>query len=79
MEAATFPMLTDGKGVHVIAPLTPQAEWPAAQDFAHRFAQVLAQREPERFTAALAKGQTHRADLRRLSAQPAWRDRGHAE
>jgi bifunctional non-homologous end joining protein LigD len=53
----TFPMVTGGKGVHVIAPLTPQAEWPAVKDFAHRFAQVVAQTEPERFTAALAKAQ----------------------
>ncbi|WP_420383146.1 DNA ligase D [Novosphingobium sp.] len=51
----TFPMVTGGKGVHVIAPLTPQAEWPAVKDFAHRFATVLAQSEPDRFTAALAK------------------------
>ena len=55
MELVTFPMVTGGKGVHVIAPLTPQAEWPAVKDFAHRFAQVLAQTEPDRFTAALAK------------------------
>ena len=55
MGLATFPMATGGKGVHVIAPLTPQAEWPAVKDFAHRFAQVLAQTEPDRFTAALAK------------------------
>ncbi len=51
----TFPMVTGGKGVHVIAPLTPQAEWPAVKDFAHRFAMALAQADPARFTAALAK------------------------
>ena len=55
MGLVTFPMVTGGKGVHVIAPLTPQAEWPAVKDFAHRFAQVLAHTEPDRFTAALAK------------------------
>ena len=52
---ATFPMLTGGKGVHVIAPLTPEAEWPAVKDFARRFATALEQNEPQRFTAALAK------------------------
>ena len=51
----TFPMVTGGKGVHVIAPLTPQAEWPAVKDFAHRFAQAVAATHPDRFTAALSK------------------------
>ncbi|MEO5586228.1 MAG: DNA ligase D [Novosphingobium sp.] len=51
----TFAMATGGKGVHVIAPLTPSAEWPQVKDFAHRFALALAQAEPKRFTAALAK------------------------
>jgi bifunctional non-homologous end joining protein LigD len=51
----TFPMVTGGKGVHVIAPLRPVAEWPQVKDFAHRFALALAQAEPKRFTAALAK------------------------
>jgi bifunctional non-homologous end joining protein LigD len=51
----TFPMVTGGKGVHVIAPLTPKAEWPAVKDFALRFAQALALGEPDHFTAALAK------------------------
>lgn len=51
----SFPMLTGGKGVHVVVPLTPQAEWPAAKSFAERFARALAQAEPERFTANLKK------------------------
>jgi bifunctional non-homologous end joining protein LigD len=51
----TFPMVTGGKGVHVIAPLTPRAEWPAVKDFAHRFAQAVAATQPDRFTAALSK------------------------
>jgi bifunctional non-homologous end joining protein LigD len=55
MGLATFPMLTGGKGVHVIAPLTPKAEWPAVSDFCRRFALALAKAEPERFTANLKK------------------------
>jgi bifunctional non-homologous end joining protein LigD len=53
----TFPMVTGGKGVHVIAPLTPQAEWPEVKDFAHRLATAVAQSDPDNFTAALPKAQ----------------------
>ncbi|MBV9884341.1 MAG: DNA ligase D [Sphingomonadaceae bacterium] len=55
MGLTTFPMLTGGKGVHVIVPLTPKAEWPEVKDFCQRFALALAEAEPERFTAALSK------------------------
>jgi bifunctional non-homologous end joining protein LigD len=51
----TFPMVTGGKGVHVIAPLTPKAEWPEVKEFALRFAQAVAATHPDRFTAALSK------------------------
>ena len=53
----TFPMATGGKGIHVIAPLVPKAEWPEVKDFAHRLAQAVAQSDPENFTAALPKAQ----------------------
>lgn len=53
----TFPMVTGGKGVHVIAPLVPQAEWPEIKDFAHRLARAVAQTDPDHFTAALPKAQ----------------------
>lgn len=51
----SFPLLSGGKGLHVVVPLTPGAEWPAVKDFSHRFALALAEAEPDRFTAALSK------------------------
>lgn len=53
----TFPMLTGGKGVHVIAPLTPQAEWPKVKDFARRFGMAFASSDPDHFTSAPSKAQ----------------------
>jgi len=51
----SFPMLSGGKGVHVVVPLKPEAEWPAVKDFAERFARALAEAEPERYVANMAK------------------------
>ena len=53
----TFPMVTGGKGIHVIAPLVPKAEWPEVKSFARRLAQAVAQSDPANFTAALPKVQ----------------------
>ncbi|KQM90469.1 ATP-dependent DNA ligase [Sphingomonas sp. Leaf22] len=52
---ASFAMLSGGKGVHVVVPLTPDAQWPAVKDFADRFSRALAQAEPDRFVATMAK------------------------
>jgi bifunctional non-homologous end joining protein LigD len=51
----TFAMLSGGKGVHVIAPLTPKAAWPEVKDFTHRFALALSESEPDRFLANMSK------------------------
>ncbi|MEA3037422.1 MAG: bifunctional non-ous end joining protein LigD [Sphingomonadales bacterium] len=55
MGLQSFPLLTGGKGLHVVVPLRPEVEWPVVKDFAMRFAVALATAEPDRFTANLAK------------------------
>lgn len=51
----TFPLVTGGKGIHVIAPLTRRADWHEVKDFASSFAKLLVREEPDRFTATLSK------------------------
>jgi bifunctional non-homologous end joining protein LigD len=51
----SFAMLSGGKGVHVVVPLKPRAEWPAVKDFTERFARALGEAEPDRFVANMAK------------------------
>ena len=53
----SFPLLTGGKGLHVVVPLDASAPWPKVKDFAERFARAAAQAEPERFTANIRKVQ----------------------
>ncbi len=55
MKLESFPMLTGGKGVHVIVPLEPKAQWPAVKSFADRFARALAADDPDHFTANIRK------------------------
>jgi bifunctional non-homologous end joining protein LigD len=54
---ATWPMLSGGKGVHVVAPLDAGRDWVAVKDFAHRFSLAISEAHPERFTANMKKVQ----------------------
>lgn len=49
------PMLSGGKGVHVVTILDQSADWEAVKDFASRFARALAEAKPEMFTANMKK------------------------
>src|SRR3546814_11355926 len=46
MGLQTLPLLTGGKGLHIVVPLTPAAKWPTVQELANRFALALAGAEP---------------------------------
>jgi bifunctional non-homologous end joining protein LigD len=51
----SFAMLSGGKGVHVIVPLSPGHSWNAHKDFSKRFAEALSIAEPDRFTPTMSK------------------------
>jgi bifunctional non-homologous end joining protein LigD len=53
----TYPLLSGGKGLHVVAPLDAKADWPKVADFAERFSRAIAEAEPEMFTANIRKVQ----------------------
>ena len=53
----SFPLLTGGKGIHVVIPLDQSADWAAVKSFADRFSRAVAEAEPDRFTANIRKVQ----------------------
>ncbi len=53
----SWPLLTGGKGVHVVVPIRPEAEWPEVRRFVFEFCSALASLAPELFTVALPKAQ----------------------
>ncbi|MBB3762992.1 DNA ligase D [Sphingomicrobium lutaoense] len=55
MGLQSFAMSTGGKGIHVVVPLQPVAEWDAVKSFARRFASALAQAHPDRYTDNIRK------------------------
>lgn len=55
LKLTSYPMVSGGKGIHVVVPLLPEAGWEAAKAFCRAFAQQLEADEPGRFTAKIRK------------------------
>ncbi len=51
----SFALLTGGKGIHVVAPLSRRAEWPVVKTFAKNFAATLATEAGDRYVANMTK------------------------
>jgi len=51
----SFALLSGGKGIHIVVPLVPEAQWEAVREFAKVFCTALAEADPKRFTVALPK------------------------
>jgi bifunctional non-homologous end joining protein LigD len=52
-----FPLLSGGKGIHVVVPLDASKDWATVKSFAERFSRAIAEAEPEMFTANIRKVQ----------------------
>jgi len=51
----SFVRLSGGKGVHVVVPLQPAADWDDAKAFCEAFAQAMAEQAPDRYVATMSK------------------------
>ncbi len=51
----SFPKTTGGRGLHVVVPLTPSADWQGCLAFARALAMEMERRDPDRYTTAFAK------------------------
>ena len=51
----SLPMVTGGKGVHVVVPLRRTAEWETITFFSRTVASYMAQRNPDRYVATMSK------------------------
>ncbi|MFL6736202.1 MAG: DNA ligase D [Sphingomonas sp.] len=53
----SFPLLSGGKGIHVVVPLDQSEDWPTVKSFADRFSRAISEAEPQTFTANIRKVQ----------------------
>jgi bifunctional non-homologous end joining protein LigD len=53
----SFPLLSGGKGIHVVVPLDATKDWPTVKSFADRFSRAISEAEPQTFTANIRKVQ----------------------
>ncbi len=51
----SFVKTTGGKGLHVVAPLTPDEGWKEVAQFCRRVAEIMVELAPDRFTANMSK------------------------
>jgi bifunctional non-homologous end joining protein LigD len=51
----SWPLLSGGKGIHVVVPLVPEADWEAVKGFFQDFAELLARTDPARFIANMSR------------------------
>ncbi len=52
---AAFVKTSGGKGLHVVSPLKPKADWPAVKAFTKGLADAMAADDPERFVSTITK------------------------
>ena len=52
---ASFVKTTGGKGLHIVVPLTPEADWNAVRAFSRAVAESIVRESPEKYIATMSK------------------------
>ena len=60
---ASFPKTTGGAGLHVVAPITPRADWSECLEFSRALAEAIERHAPDLYTTAFAKAGRERKIL----------------
>jgi bifunctional non-homologous end joining protein LigD len=59
LNLESFCRTSGGKGLHVVVPLQPEADWKTARAFCRAFAETMEQEEPTKFVASVPKARRH--------------------
>ena len=59
LRLKSFPLLTGGKGIHVVVPLKPRHGWDVIKAFSSGLAQRLAAEQPDRYVTTMTKSKRH--------------------
>ena len=54
-DLESFVKTTGGKGLHVVSPITPSAEWEKVKDFTKKMAEAMAADSPRNYLAVMSK------------------------
>ena len=63
VELESFPKTTGGKGLHVVVPLLPRADWHECLEFSRALAESMERHDPALFTTTFAKAGRERKIL----------------
>jgi len=55
----SLPLLSGGKGIHVVVPIRPDHDWPAIKAFAGNLSRRVAAERPEAYVATMSKAKRH--------------------
>jgi bifunctional non-homologous end joining protein LigD len=55
LDLATFCRTTGGKGLHVVVPLKPVADWDVVKPFCKAFAEAISEEKPDRYLSTVRK------------------------
>ena len=61
LELESFPKTTGGRGIHVVVPLVPHADWATCLEFSRSLSEAIEATEPDLYTTQFAKaGRAHK-------------------